>query len=680
MNLSLIDWAIVIVAIIALRLFSLSTRHYMQGVADFLSANRSAGRYLLTVASQMGSVGVVTFVGTFEMVYSAGLPPKWWELMGIPGGVVILLTGWVFYRFRETRAMTMAQFFEMRYSRNFRVFAGMLCWISGLLNFGIFPAVAARFIIYFCGLPETFHVPGVPFDVSTFAAVMALDLALAVSFVTMGGQVSVMLTDCVQGIFCAIGFVVISIALMAVISWDQMYQALAMAPAKASMINPFKTGQVADFNVFYFLIAIFGSYYGYMSWQGSQGFYSSAKTPHEQKMGGIIALWRYTPQALLMVLLPLAGLVVMKLPEFAGQAHVVNESLKAIPNEYVQGQMRVPIAMAHLLPIGVKGLMATVMIFISFTCHDTYMHSWGSIFIQDVVMPLRKKPLTSQQHIRLLRASVIGVAVFAFLFSLYYPMGQKILFFFAITGTIWLGGSGAVIIGGLYWSRGTAAGGFSALSVGAVLGVAGLIVPQVWETHFGKAFPVNGQVLWFLAMISAILVYIGVSLLTGRGKPPFNLEKMLHRGQYRVSGDETQLFEAPKSIWLRITGITPEFNRTDRILAIALVAYYSAYFLWFLVFSIANLVYPISDRVWAQWWLFDIRFKLAISVPAVIWFAVGGIADMKDLIRTLRTADRDPSDDGSVQGDDEPLAVPAGVAAIDASSTYLPGSDPDRAG
>lgn len=649
MNLSLLDWGIVILAIVALRIFSLSTKRYMQGVADFLSANRSAGRYLLTIATQMGGVGVVTFVGAFEMIYSAGLPPKWWELMSIPGGVIILLTGWVYYRFRETRAMTMAQFFEMRYSRNFRVFAGILCWISGILNFGIFPAVSARFIMYFCGLPEAFSLPGLPFQIPTFPALMLFDLGLSVSFVTMGGQVSVMVTDCVQGIFCAIAFVVVSASLVLLVSWDQMAQALAMAPEKASMIHPFKTSQVEDFNFFYFAIAVFGSFYGYMSWQGSQGFFSSAKSPHEHKMGGIIAVWRWIPQALVMLMMPLAAVAIMKLPEFAAQAEAVNQSLKTIPNEYVQGQMRVPLAMAQILPIGIKGLLAATMLFVSFTTHDTYLHSWGSIFIQDVVMPLRKKQLTPEQHIRLLRASVIGVAVFAFLFSLWYPMGQKILFFFAITGTIWLGGSGAVIIGGLYWRRGTTAGAYCALTVGAVLGVAGLVVPQFWQAHYGRPFPINGQVLWFIAMLSAIAVYVGISLVTGRGKPPFNLEKMLHRGPYRLPGDEREVYEAPKSLWLKITGITPEFNRTDRILAVALVAYHGLYFMWFLVFSLINIVYPVSDAVWLKYWWFDIRLKLAISIPAIVWFTIGGVLDIRRLFQTLKTLPRDASDDGMVR-------------------------------
>ena len=99
MNLSWIDWAIMAVAVVALRLVSLSTRTHMKGVADFLSANRSAGRYLLTIASQMGAIGVVSIVANFEVLYAAGVAPGWWFGMNIPVGVIILMTGWVFYRF-----------------------------------------------------------------------------------------------------------------------------------------------------------------------------------------------------------------------------------------------------------------------------------------------------------------------------------------------------------------------------------------------------------------------------------------------------------------------------------------------------------------------------------------------------------------------------------------------------
>ena len=49
--------------------------------------------------------------------------------------------------------MTLAQFFEMRYSRSFRVFAGLVAFLSGIINYGIFPGVAARFFIALCGFP-----------------------------------------------------------------------------------------------------------------------------------------------------------------------------------------------------------------------------------------------------------------------------------------------------------------------------------------------------------------------------------------------------------------------------------------------------------------------------------------------------------------------------------------------
>lgn len=64
-----------------------------------------------------------------------------------PLQLLAALSGWVGYRYRETRAMTLAQSFQKRYSPNFRVFAGVAEWVSDLIDFGIFSAVGARFIL-----------------------------------------------------------------------------------------------------------------------------------------------------------------------------------------------------------------------------------------------------------------------------------------------------------------------------------------------------------------------------------------------------------------------------------------------------------------------------------------------------------------------------------------------------
>ncbi len=645
MNLSWIDWAMVVVAIVGIRLVSMSTRTHMKGVADFLSGNRCAGRYLLSISGQMGSTGVISVVAMFQMYYAAGFTGVWWGMLMIMVPVVISLTGWVFYRFRETRALTMAQFLEMRYSRRFRVTSGILCFISGMLNFGIFPAVAAHFFIYYLGLPEYFHIPGISLAISTFATIMIADLGLALAFVLMGGQISVMVTECAQGIVCCIAFVVVSAYCLLHFNWGSITSALSMAQVDASMIHPFHTSKTSDFNAWFFIIGVIGAFYGYMSWQGSQGFFCSARSPHEQKMGNIIGAWREMPKTLMILILPMIAYMVLHLPEFSAKAVIINEAVKHISNPAIQDQMRVPITLAHVLPVGIKGLLAVIMIFFSFTCHDTYMHSWGSIFVQDVLLPLRKKPLEPEEHIAWLRRSIVGVAVFSFIFSLIYPQSQKILMFMAITGTLWLGGSGAAIVGGLYWKKGTTAGAYIALAVGAIVGVFGLIYPQIYQSQFHKAFPINSQWLSLIAMVIATLAYVVVSLYTCRGSA-FEIEKILNRGRHAQTGGA--LIVNKTSFWQRLIGITEEFSKGDRMMAITLVIWNLGWFAFFLTVTIMNLIKPFGNVWWSALWHTYVWMYLLISIPSTVWFTVGGIKDIKALFYLLENTERDHSDDGTV--------------------------------
>jgi solute:Na+ symporter, SSS family len=673
-NLSWVDWAIVAVAIIALRFVSLSTRSHCKGVADFLSANRLANRYLLTIAGGMTSMGVISFVAMFEMYYQAGLPPLWWGLMYLPVYVIIMLSGYVYWRFRETRAMTMAQFLEVRYSHRFRIFAGIICWLSGILNFGIFPAVAARFIVYFCGLPDTFQIPFIPIHFSTFATVMALDLGLALVFVTMGGQVSVMVTECVQGMFSTVAFLVIIACVLVMVPWPHIAQTLSVAPADASLIHPYHTGQIKDFNIWFFLIAIFGAFYGYMSWQGSQGFFSSARTPHEQQMGGVIGIWRQLPQNLICILLPLAAFVVLRRQEYAHQAAAATATLNAIPNEYIRSQMTVPVTMGKFLPIGIKGLLTTTMLFFSFTCHDTYMHSWGSIFVQDVVMPIRGKALRPEQHLLLLRCSIVFVAVFSFLFSLLYSQSHQILMFQAVTGTIWVGAGGVIVLG-LYWKRGTTAAAYASLIVGAVFGLLGLFADPIWQHFFQKDLPINLQWLSFIAMVSALTAYVLISLLTGRRHKDANLQKILHRGPYALPTDEP-VAKPRSSTWLRIVGITEHFTLFDKFLAIALIVWQFGWFTSFLVITAIHFAFGTSQEWWTKFWHFYILLQFVIGIPAAVWFTVGGIIDIKALFKTLEKAVRDPTDDGSVRHEpDDEISDPKPDVAGSAGDVLKPALD-----
>jgi len=262
-------------------------------------------------------------------------------------------------------------------------------------------------------------------------------------------------------------------------------------------------------------------------------------------------------------------------------------------------------------------------------------------------MPIRKRPINPDEHIKILRWSITFVAFFAYFFSLYYPPNMPIFLFCAATGTIWLGGSGAVIIGGLYWKRGTTAGAYCALYSGAVLGFLSVVSNNIWQHFYHKDFFMNPQWVWFIAMMVAITAYYAVSVVSGKGKEPANLNKLLHRGQY--SREVAPIMDEYRgSILLKIAGITKEFSKGDRFLTVFLVTWNLLNFLWFIAFSIVNLLRPVSDQAWTTYWHANLLICAVLAFPSTVWFTIGGVIDIKALLKHLDTAVRDHTDDGRV--------------------------------
>src|SRR3954470_14026194 len=139
-----IDWLLVVIPIALVISIAAYTKRYVKSVADFLSGGRCAGRYLLANARGQADSGLANTMARFEIILISGFVLGFWERISYPIILLVGISGFVVYRFRETRAMTLAQFLEMRYSRNFRLYMGMLAFLAGILNYGIFPAISAR--------------------------------------------------------------------------------------------------------------------------------------------------------------------------------------------------------------------------------------------------------------------------------------------------------------------------------------------------------------------------------------------------------------------------------------------------------------------------------------------------------------------------------------------------------
>ena len=167
---------------------------------------------------------------------------------------------------------------------------------------------------------------------------------------------------------------------------------------------------------------------------------------------------------------------------------------------------------------------------------------------------------------------------------MFFSQTTYILMFFQLTGAVAFSWTGALILGGLYWKRGTAPAAMATIVVGATLAIAGFLAEQYWASGIypwmcGHApgllatftsgleglgellpiaewrvtpdrFPITGQEVGFLTAFVSIGVYVVVSLLTCR--EPFNMERLLHRGQYRVDAAPDQRPASSVPRWKRL--------------------------------------------------------------------------------------------------------------------------------
>ncbi len=636
-----LDWILVAIPLTLILGIVLYTRRFMRSVADFLSGGRHAGRYLLTVAKGEMGAGAVVFVASFEIMSQAGFTLGFWQTLQTPLALIISLTGFVIYRYRETRAMTLAQFFEVRYSKSFRVFTGFLGFGAGIINFGIIPVVGARFLTYILDLPPTVDILGR--SLSTPILLMGILLSITLFMTLSGGLISLMVADCLEGMISQVLYLVIIFGLVYLFDWQDISQILGDRPAGQSLLNPFDSLGNQNFNLWYVLMGMFISVYGTMAWQNQSAFNSAAISAHESRMAGILSRWRELGKAAITPLLAVCAMTFLAHPQFAAHASGAHAEISRIADIKMQNQMTIPIGVEHMLPMGIRGALCVILLMGVFGGDGTHLHSWGSLFIQDVLIPLRKKPLSPKEHIRWLRLSIIGVALFAFVFGSLFHQMEYIQMWWIVTMGIYVGGAGACIIGGLYWKKGTTAGAWVALLTGSTLSGGGILARQ----FIGDRFPLNGQQISFLACLTAAALYIVVSLLTC--KEDYNMDRMLHRGRYAKEVSNPENTESTKFAWSKLIGIDKNFSRSDKWIACGLFFYSLFFFVLFGIVTAWNLISPWPLAWWSLYWHINgIGLPIFLAVVTAIWFTWGGLRDMRLLFTRLKNEKINALDNGMV--------------------------------
>ena len=320
------DWLIIIVPVLFVLYMGFYTRRYLRDVTAFLSAGRVCGRYVISVGDIAGAISIIGLLAFVEVHYKTGFALSFWSKITAPLGVLLSLYGYCMYRFRETKAQSIGQFLEMRYSRKFRVFAAGLRSLAEMLANMIMPALAARFFMYFLDLPKKFSVFGL--EISTFNLIMIIVLVIAISIICMGGSMAIIVTDTIQGFICYPLMVLMVVFILCKFSWtDQIMPTLSARVEGENFLNPYDIKNLRDFNYFFLIVSVVVMFLHRASWTGAGSTSNAAKTPHEQKMASLLGMWRNAINTVFYVLLGVAVLVFLNHASFAPEAHKTRQKL-----------------------------------------------------------------------------------------------------------------------------------------------------------------------------------------------------------------------------------------------------------------------------------------------------------------------------------------------------------------
>jgi SSS family solute:Na+ symporter len=433
MHFTIIDWAIILIYLLGTLVAGLQGRKYISGVSDFLVAGRELGTFVSIGTLAATEIGTVTFMYYAELGYRTGFASF---INGLIAAIVMISigrTGFVVRRLRELRLMTMPEYFEARYSRNLRVLTGILVATGGILNMGVFLKVEGTFLVLISGIPLNY-----------LKEAMTAILLLELIYTVLGGMVSIVITDFIQYVALSIGTVIVTLYSIHVVGWGNMYATVATtmgAQGFSPILNP-------EYGWTYMIFLTLSCLAGDTCWQTiAMRTFSTRDSETSRK----VFLWTgfiYLGRGMMPMLWGIAALAMLG-------PHL--NSLEAMP-----------MMLSKILPAGVLGLVVAGMLAATMSVNSSYLLGWSSIVAQDIVLPLRREPLSSRAQVLLNRATNIFVSLFVLFWGLWYKLPGPAYFYLTITATIFLGGTFAAVIAGLYWKRANARGAYFAMIAGAL--------------------------------------------------------------------------------------------------------------------------------------------------------------------------------------------------------------------
>jgi len=488
-NFGTLDWVIVLVYICIPVTVGILVRKYVRQLSDFIVAGRSL-RLFIAIATMTGTeLGLVTVMYNAELGFKHGFSAFHVALIESICILTIGLTGFIVYRLRQMKIMTIPEFYERRFGRKTRIVGGIILALGGILNMGLFLQAGARFMMGVTGYSN-------PAGLQLFMSVM---LIMVLVYTVLGGMVSVVLNDFIQFIVLSVGMLLGSFFILDKFGWEKLF-AIPAAVNNSAWYNPLAEG--SGFGSIYVIFMVALSLSAGALWQSGTLRALSAKSPKVAKQLYAWSSISYMARRVIPMFWGISAFV------FIAQSPQLLAAFQG--EDALNSQFGMPIFIAKIIPSGFLGILAAGMFAAFMSTHDSYLLSWSSVITQDIVAPLKKNRLSDAMRLLITRVSIVCIGLFLLVWGLWFEAPVSLWNYMAVTGTIYLAGAFTVIVAGLYWKRASSAGAMIALLAGllAILGIGpwthGDSVPWYITDKF---IGVMTFVVAFLGMVAGSLLF-----------------------------------------------------------------------------------------------------------------------------------------------------------------------------
>ena len=490
MNFQGIDWIILVLYLSVSVFIGVRAKKYVENMEGYFVAGRRVKVALGSATLIATEIGIVTFMYFGELGYVTGFSCFALGLIGFFGYFVIGKTGFIVSGLRRLKVITIPEFYEMKYGKGVRILGGILLFLGGVLNMGVFLKMDGIF------LTETMG-----FSHDILFIVMSVMLLIVISYTVLGGMFSVVITDFIQFVILSIGMFIATIFVLTHVSLTQVASTVIEHFGDAG-VNPVVNPRFGWTFLFWMLI-------GSVAISAlNQPAASKAFASESPEVGRKVFL--YTG-------ITLAGRYMI--PMFWGVAAL------AFFGPTLNPTVAMPKLLGTVVPSGFLGLMIAGMLAASMSTYSAYMLAWSSVATRDIIGPLRKSRLSEKATVTVSRVISALIGIFILIFGFWYEVPSTIFQYTAITGAMYAAGAFGCVAFGLYWKKANIVGAYASLAMGGLAPVTFLILAQMKSALPGAlTFLGDVNVTGFLSFFLAVLGMIVGSLVTQQSHAPVTLQ------------------------------------------------------------------------------------------------------------------------------------------------------------